>query len=171
MAWLMLCVALWDKPVITVSLYAPLVCQFCSIRKEKTIEFHVCVWKALSMSLFNIPVSLLGGRLCFSCMDSLCLSFLKKKILAEFQWKQQFSRGQNSRHTHFSFFLCLSLSPTLSHRCARAHMSTYIDKCTCSDTQKKKPHSFSLRLCLWEQLNLSLRFYSGLKSREMVCGV
>lgn len=140
MAWLMLCVALWDKPVITVSLYAPLVCQFCSIRKEKTIEFHVCVWKALSMSLFNIPVSLLGGRLCFSCMDSLCLSFLKKKkFLQNFNESNSFPEDKIAViHTFLSFFVFLFLPPshtdvhahTWAHTYTNVHVQTHKKKAT-----------------------------------------
>lgn len=39
----------------------------------------------------------------------------------------------------------------------------------CTFRHKMTTFFLSLCLCLWEQLNLSLRFYSGLKNREMVC--
>lgn len=78
MAWLMLCVALWDKPVITVSLYDPLVCQFCSIRTRNTIEVSLCVWKALSR-VYSTPRCRCWEEDVFACLRGLTLSVLPPK--------------------------------------------------------------------------------------------
>lgn len=64
----------------------------------------------------------------------------------------------------------LSSALTFSQRCTYRtgiHSQKYMLRCR---NDKTVLHSFSLRLCLWEQVNLSLRFYSGLKNRETVCG-
>lgn len=114
MAWLMLFVTLWNKPVITVSLYAPFACQFW---QNKRIKLSVSVWKALSRGLVE-------DMFCFffRCMVSLCLFSLWDR-LAAFKWKQMIICD-----THFLFFslcFCVSPHPPELRTHARAQMNTF----------------------------------------------
>lgn len=97
----------------------------------------------------------------FRCMVSLCLFSLWDR-LAAFKWKQMIICD-----THFLFFfLCVSVSPP--QKCTHMNEHKWIHSVTgLHQKRKKKPHSISLCFCLWEQLNLSLRFYSGLTNREI----
>lgn len=146
--------------------------HFAVLEQENHRNQPLCM-KGTVLSLFNIPVSLPGGKYVF--LHGLTLSVFPPKMLFQHlneSITQRFSRGQNSYHTHL-LSLSFSLTHSLTHRCACTHVNTYTHGRTQMYTfrHKKRPHSFSLCLCLWEQLNLSLRFYSGLKNREMVCGV
>lgn len=81
------------------------------------------------------------------------------------------TRYQRIEH-HIKHSPPLSSALSLLQRCSHTRSpgrrwKTCVLRCR---NDKTVLHSFSLRLCLWEQLNLSLRFYSGLKNRETVCG-
>lgn len=169
MAWLMLCVSLWDKPIITVSLYAPLLlCVHFAVLGEENRWIQLLCMKGTVTSLFTIPVSLLGGR----CVFFVCLS--PENDFAAFKRKQKLGSFSEDKITfiHTLFLRSFSVTHCLTRMCThtRKHVHTQSNVHIQIHT-KKRPHSVSLCLCLWEQWNLSLRFYSGLKNREMVCGV
>lgn len=129
----MLCVALSDKLVITVSLFAP-TCV-CVLQYSNKINHRIqllCV-KGTVTSLFNTPVSLLGGRCVF--LHGLTSSRLSSKMFLRHlneSITQQFSREQNNCPTSFlslSFSFTLSLSHTEmhihTHTCKRIHTKLY----------------------------------------------
>lgn len=90
------------------------------------------------MSLFNIPVSLLGGRLCFSCMDSLCLSFLKKKNSCRISMKATvFQRTKQPSYTLFFLSLSFSFSHPLTQMCTRTHEHIHRQMYMFRHTKKK----------------------------------
>lgn len=155
----MLCVALLNKPEITVSLYAQLCVRFALLEEENP--------RIQCLIMIGI-VTESAGRCVFIAWTRLGF-FSSEMVLQHFNDSKVY-RGQIICHTH-----SLSLSFCHSHAHTDLHTRVHAYTHTCTNvhiqTEKNVPHSLSLCLCLREQLNLSLRFYSGLKSREMVCGV